>query len=61
VIAVSELPANIREFVDLNSDGVVDYRDVERFEAENGLPNLLSAKMRVSLAKQEGRPARSLP
>jgi len=60
-VPVVELPSNIWKRVDLNADGVVDYLDVELFEAENGLPNVLSEKVRVTTARQLGVPVKSLP
>jgi hypothetical protein len=45
---VSELPAVVRESVDLNRDGVFDHRDVREFERLHGLPDTLSSKMEAS-------------
>lgn len=52
-LRTSELSHEIANRVDLNTDGVVDYRDVQRFETANGLSGDLSAKMRKA-APQEG-------
>lgn len=46
-VAVSQLSPEAAALADLNSDGVVDYRDVEVFETRMGLPNDLSARMRT--------------
>lgn len=46
-VAVSQLSPEAAALADLNSDGVVDYRDVEVFETRMGLPNNLSARMRT--------------
>ena len=48
-VLTSELPANVADAIDLNRDGVVDYLDVEEFEAINGLPNTLSSQMKPTL------------
>jgi hypothetical protein len=42
----AELSPDVARVVDLHADGVFDYRDVERFEQINGLPALLSTKLR---------------
>ncbi len=47
-IAASQLTPEIAALADLNSDNVIDYRDVEVFESRMGLPNDLSTKMRTS-------------
>jgi hypothetical protein len=41
----ADTPAFVRQ-ADLNNDGVIDYLDVRVFEANNGLPQTLSEKLR---------------
>jgi hypothetical protein len=44
-LAADTLPAEVRQRVDLNQDGVIDYVDVALFEIEHNLPATLSTKM----------------
>jgi hypothetical protein len=46
-----ELPTEVAKNADLNADGVIDYRDVQIFEQQNGLPDTLSEVMRMSSAQ----------
>jgi hypothetical protein len=45
-VSTATLPPNVARAVDYNNDGRVDYKDVARFEADNGLPDSLSARLR---------------
>jgi hypothetical protein len=45
---VAELPPEMADSVDLNRDGVVDFRDVREFEVRSGLPDTLSTLMEAS-------------
>lgn len=49
----SDLPEEIAKVVDLNADGVIDFRDVRLFEDANGLPHDLSDVIRAE-AEQAG-------
>lgn len=44
-LQAAELPPHLRKRLDRNGDGVFDWRDVRRIEAENGLPPTLSIRM----------------
>jgi hypothetical protein len=44
-VSTSELNAEVAQRADLNSDGVIDYRDVQAFEDQMGLTRDLSSKM----------------
>ncbi len=45
-VATRELAPHVAARVDRNRDGVVDYQDVEAFEREHKLPDLLSRQMK---------------
>ncbi len=45
-VLTATLAPDVARAVDVNRDGVVDYRDVQRFEAANGLPGVLSSQLR---------------
>ncbi len=50
-VAVSEVAPQVAVWADLNRDGLIDYRDVEEYEAANGLPNDLSSRIRATTAR----------
>ncbi|MHC5112350.1 MAG: hypothetical protein ACYTHJ_21035, partial [Planctomycetota bacterium] len=52
-VPASTFPLEVAARADLNSDGIIDFKDVEEFEFIHGLPNELSAKIKRS--EQEAR------
>lgn len=51
-LPISEVDPRIRSHVDRNHDGIFDADDVELFEVERGLPNVLSTRLRVEPAQR---------
>ena len=58
-VLASQLPPWAARKADLNGDGVVDFKDVEVFELEHGLPPDLSAKMKATAAARSTGAGRS--
>ncbi len=58
-LSATELSAEVAAVVDMNQDGLFDYRDVQVFEEINGLPNTLSAKMELTTSEKPVREFRS--
>jgi hypothetical protein len=54
VLPAARLPAAVASGVDLNRDGSIDYKDIERFERQHGLPNALSWTMKRDAAVRTG-------
>ncbi|MDX2199390.1 MAG: hypothetical protein SF069_10530 [Phycisphaerae bacterium] len=50
-VLTAELPGPVGRKVDLNRDGVVNYKDVELFETRNGLGNELSSSLAEAMVK----------
>ena len=47
-VSVEDLQVEVADKVDLNKDGIVDYKDVRAFERRHGLPSDLSSLMEAS-------------
>jgi len=56
-ISAKRLPAGDALRLDLNKDGVVDYRDIAVFEQRNQLPNTVSTKLRQAASQAVAVPA----
>jgi hypothetical protein len=54
-IDAAALPAAVVARTDLNEDGIIDAEDVRIFEAREGLPNLLSTRMRTGAVVRPSR------
>ncbi len=50
--SAADLSPEVRAKVDLNTDGVIDHRDIRIFETNNGLPHTISSALKTAQTKR---------